>query len=79
MNSLPNFNFFEEFDENQGMTQPFGNQMNHNNTRNPFGAMTTTVRTVVFFFPFSCAHLLTNRLLGPPWPSVEHGTFILQP
>jgi len=61
MNSLPNYNFFEEFDEHKGLTQPFGNQLNHNSVRNPFGAMTTTVRTVVFIFSFLCAHLLTNQ------------------
>jgi len=61
MNSLPKYNFFEEFDEHQGMTQPFGNQLNHNGTRNLFGAMTMTVRTVVFIFSFLRAHLLTNQ------------------
>ena len=60
MNSLPNYNFLEEFDEHQGMTQPFGNQMNHTSARNPFGAM-TTVRTFVFIFSFSHAHFLTNQ------------------
>jgi len=50
MNSLPNFNFFEDDHH-----QPFGN---HNNTR------MTTVRTVVFtFLSFLHAQLLTNQHL----------------
>ena len=74
MNSLPNYNFFDDFDENQ----PLGN---YNNTRNGFSAMTTTVRTAVFFFLHSYAPKFsqTNVLLGPPWPgNLEHRNLILQ-
>ena len=58
MDSHQNYNFFKEFDEHQGITQPFSN---HNSTRTPFGAtMPTTSRTVVFF-SHSLRLLLTSQ------------------